>query len=440
MFVSYRAKGGALLLSLVLLLTTAGCNGKESTSSAAGEPHTTASTTSSAASGGTHPQTSAATTTTTAAGTTAETTAADKPADSSPGPSTTTASPPATTTNPATPADNAAAILAQMTLEEKVGQMFLPHLPDSFAAGDVQTYAPAGFVLYAKDFSGKTKAQVQQMIARYQQASKIPLLISVDEEGGSVVRISSNPALRDTPFLSPQEVYQKNGGLDGLIRDTKEKSRLLLSLGVNLNLAPVCDITMDKSAYIYKRTLGLSAEATAEGIAAMVRTMEQEGISGALKHFPGYGSSTDTHAGIAYDHRDYSEFVRQDFLPFIAGIEQGAPSVLISHNIVTCMDPDYPASLSKEVHRILREELHFDGVIMTDDLSMGAIRQFTAGGSPAVTAVLAGNDLLLTADWKNEYANVLAAVNSGEIPVSRIDESVLRILNWKMDKGLVPGG
>ncbi len=439
MFVSYRAKGGALLLSLVLLLTTAGCNGQESTSSAAGEPHTTASTTSSAASGGTHPQTSAATTTTTAAGTTAETTAADKPADSSPGPSTTTASPPATTTNPATPADDAAAILAQMTLGEKVGQMFLPHFPDSFAAGDIQSYAPAGFVLYAKDFSGKTKAQVQQMIARYQQASKIPLLISVDEEGGSVVRISSNPALRDTPFLSPQEVYQ-NGGLDGLIRDTQEKSRLLLSLGVNLNLAPVCDITMDKSAYIYKRTLGLSAEATAEGIAAMVRTMEQEGISGALKHFPGYGSSTDTHAGIAYDHRDYSEFVRQDFLPFIAGIEQGAPSVLISHNIVTCMDPDYPASLSKEVHRILREELHFDGVIMTDDLSMGAIRQFTAGGSPAVTAVLAGNDLLLTADWKNEYANVLAAVNSGEIPVSRIDESVLRILNWKMDKGLVPGG
>lgn len=439
MFVSHRTRGGALLLSLLLLLTPVGCNGKEPASSAAGEPHTTASTTPSAASGGTHPQTGAATATTTAAGTTAETTAADKPADSSPGPSTTTASPPATTTNPATPADDAAAILAQMTLEEKVGQMFLPHLPDSFAAGDVQTYAPAGFVLYAKDFSGKTKAQVQQMIAGYQQASKIPLLISVDEEGGSVVRISSNPALRDTPFLSPQEVYQ-NGGLAGLIRDTQEKSRLLLSLGVNLNLAPVCDITMDKSAYIYKRTLGLSAEATAEGIAAMVRTMEQEGISGALKHFPGYGSSTDTHAGIAYDHRDYSEFVQQDFLPFIAGIEQGAPSVLISHNIVTCMDPDYPASLSKEVHRILREELHFDGVIMTDDLSMGAIRQFTAGGSPAVTAVLAGNDLLLTADWKNEYANVLAAVNSGEIPVSRIDESVLRILNWKMDKGLVPGG
>lgn len=439
MFVSYRVRGGALLLSLLLLLIPVGCNGKEPASSAAGEPHTTANTTPSAASGGTRPQTSAATTTNTAAGTTAETTAADKPADPSSGPSTTTASPPATTTNPATPADDAAAILAQMTLGEKVGQMFLPHFPDSFAAGDIQTYAPAGFVLYAKDFSGKTKAQVQQMIARYQQASKIPLLISVDEEGGSVVRISSNPALRDTPFLSPQEVYQ-NGGLAGLIRDTQEKSRLLLSLGVNLNLAPVCDITMDKSAYIYKRTLGLSAEATAEGIAAMVRTMEQEGISGALKHFPGYGSSTDTHAGIAYDHRDYSEFVQQDFLPFIAGIEQGAPSILISHNIVTCMDPDYPASLSKEVHRILREELHFGGVIMTDDLSMGAIRQFTAGGSPAVTAVLAGNDLLLTADWKNEYANVLAAVNSGEIPVSRIDESVLRILNWKMDKGLVPGG
>ncbi|MBS5480691.1 MAG: beta-hexosaminidase [Clostridiales bacterium] len=317
--------------------------------------------------------------------------------------------------------------------------MFMPHLPDSFSAADIQKYAPAGYVLYAKDFSGKTKEEVQQMIARYQQASKIPLLISADEEGGSVVRISSNPALRDTPFLSPQNVYQ-NSGLTGLIRDTQEKSRLLLSLGVNLNLAPVCDFTTDKSSYIYKRTLGLSAEKTAEGIAAIVRTMEQEGISGALKHFPGYGSSTDTHAGIAYDHRDKSEFIRQDFLPFIAGIEQGVPSILISHNIVTCMDSDYPASLSKEVHRVLREELHFDGVIMTDDLSMGAIKQFASGSSPAVMAVLAGNDLLLTADWKKEYANVLSAVNSGVIPVSRVNDAVERILNWKIDKGLLSAG
>lgn len=104
------------------------------------------------------------------------------------------------------------------------------------------------------------------------------------------------------------------------------------------------------------------------------------------------------------------------------------------------MDSDYPASLSKEVHRVLREELHFDGVIMTDDLSMGAIKQFASGSSPAVMAVLAGNDLLLTADWKKEYANVLSAVNSGVIPVSRVNDAVERILNWKIDKGLLSAG
>lgn len=412
MIISHRSRGGALLLTLLLLLTMVGCIAQKPVSSVPGESTTSTSTTDSPTSVGTQQQTDPAATTTTSL--------------------------PATTTKPA-PAGNAAAILARMSLEEKVGQMFMPHLPDSFSAADIQKYAPAGYVLYAKDFSGKTKAEVQQMIARYQQASKIPLLISADEEGGSVVRISSNPALCDTPFLSPQNVYQNNG-LTGLIRDTQEKFRLLLSLGVNLNLAPVCDFTTDKSSYIYKRTLGLSAEKTAEGIAAIVRTMEQEGISGALKHFPGYGSSTDTHAGIAYDHRDKSEFIRQDFLPFIAGIEQGVPSILISHNIVTCMDSDYPASLSKEVHRVLREELHFDGVIMTDDLSMGAIKQFASGSSPAVMAVLAGNDLLLTADWKKEYANVLSAVNSGVIPVSRVNDAVERILNWKIDKGLLSAG
>ena len=440
MIISHRSRGGALLLTLLLLLTMVGCIAQEPVSSVPGESTTSTSTTDFPTSVGTQQQTdpAATTTTTTNAGTTAQTTTTDKPTDPSSDPAITTTSLPATTTKPAS-AGNAAAILARMSLEEKVGQMFMPHLPDSFSAADIQKYAPAGYVLYAKDFSGKTKAEVQQMIARYQQASKIPLLISADEEGGSVVRISSNPALCDTPFLSPQNVYQNNG-LTGLIRDTQEKSRLLLSLGVNLNLAPVCDFTTDKSSYIYKRTLGLSAEKTAEGIAAIVRTMEQEGISGALKHFPGYGSSTDTHAGIAYDHRDKSEFIRQDFLPFIAGIEQGVPSILISHNIVTCMDSDYPASLSKEVHRVLREELHFDGVIMTDDLSMGAIKQFASGSSPAVMAVLAGNDLLLTADWKKEYANVLSAVNSGVIPVSRVNDAVERILNWKIDKGLLSAG
>ena len=341
--------------------------------------------------------------------------------------------PPASTTPSGSKADR---IFAQMTLEEKVGQMFMPRCPDRGAVDLIKQYKPAGYVLYQRDFEGKNADQVRQTLNSYQQASDTPLLLSVDEEGGTVVRISRYPLLRDEPFKSPNELY-KAGGISRLISDTQEKARLLLSLGVNVNLAPVCDVSTDPNDYMYKRSLGLSASDTAECIAAIVKVMEDEGISSALKHFPGYGNNVDTHTGIAIDKRPYSNFLEQDFLPFIAGIEQGAPSVLVSHNIIECMDDEYPASLSKEVHRVLRDVLDFDGVIMTDDLSMEAIKLYTNGQSPAVTAVLAGNDLLLTSDWEEDYSALLNAVKSGKVPVKQIDESVKRILEWKEDKGLL---
>lgn len=327
-------------------------------------------------------------------------------------------------------------LLYGMTLEEKVGQLFLPRCPGSNTAALTKLYHPAGYTLYAKDFQGKTKAEVQEMIKSYQASAKIPLLIAADEEGGSVVRISSNPKLASAPFDSPQNVYRR-GGVEGICSDTKAKTQLLLSLGVNLNLAPVCDVSADPNDYIYSRTLGVPAEETAKVIGAMVKTMEEGGISGALKHFPGYGNNLNTHTGISIDKRPYEQFQKEDFLPFAAGIKAGAPSVLVSHNIVTAMDPDRPASLSKAVHEVLRNELHFQGVIMTDDLSMDAIGQYTGGKSPAVAAVLAGNDLLLTSDWSTEYCALLSAVKSGTVPRQRIEESVRRILEWKEQKGVL---
>jgi len=134
------------------------------------------------------------------------------------------------------------------------------------------------------------------------------------------------------------------------------------------------------------------------------------------------------------DERPYSQFVREDFLPFISGMDAGAQGVLIAHNIVKCMDEDSPASLSANVHEILREDLGFTGVIMTDDLSMDAISLYTGGQSPAVAA---GNDLLLTSDWEEHYTDVLDAVREKVISVSRLEESVERILLWKEEQGLL---
>lgn len=156
-----------------------------------------------------------------------------------------------------------------------------------------------------------------------------------------------------------------------------------------------------------------------------------------LKHFPGYGNNTDTHTGIAIDKRSLESFRQNDFLPFESGIEAGATVVLVSHNIVNSIDSEHPASLSAAAHNILREELGFDGLIITDDLYMDAIRQYTYGEEAAVMAVMAGNDLLCCTDYETQYPAVLQAVKEGKITEERINESVLRILQTKIDMGVI---
>ena len=156
-----------------------------------------------------------------------------------------------------------------------------------------------------------------------------------------------------------------------------------------------------------------------------------------LKHFPGYGDNVDTHTGIAVDERPWERFMIHDFAPFREGILCGAGAVLVSHNIVTCMDGELPASLSPEVHRILREELGFEGVILTDDLDMSAVKAYAAEGSVAELAVLAGNDMIVTSDFEKQIPLVLEAVEAGRIEESMLDEAVRRVLGWKYDLGLI---
>lgn len=257
---------------------------------------------------------------------------------------------------PPVPFDTIPGTIAAMTLEEKVGQLFLPRCPTWDVEEWTQRLQPAGYVLFARDFDGKTWEEVQGNLASYQAASKIPLLLAVDEEGGSVVRVSSNPNLASAPFPPQQSVY-RDGGVEGLKQDASAKADLLLPLGLNVNLAPVCDISTDPADYIYSRTLGVPAEEAAGAVGEMVAVMEGRGLSCALKHFPGYGNNLNTHTGISVDERPYEQFQQQDFLPFQAGIASGASCVLVSHNIVTAMDPNRPASLSPAVHSVLRDEL-----------------------------------------------------------------------------------
>lgn len=327
-------------------------------------------------------------------------------------------------------------LLDGMTLEEKVGQMFIARCPETDAAQLAADYHLGGYILFGRDFKDKTAEQVTTDIQSYQDAAEIPLLIAVDEEGGTVNRVSSNPNLRSSPFRSPQSLYSE-GGLELVRSDAQEKCRLLESLGININFAPVCDVSQDPADFIYDRTLGRDAQETSQYVAAVVETMAEEGMGSVLKHFPGYGNNTDTHTGVAYDDRPYDTFLTSDFLPFQAGIAAGADMVLVSHNIVSAMDETSPASLSPEVHRVLREDLGFTGVIVTDDLVMDGVRDFAGDDEAAVLAVQAGNDLLCCTDFQTQVPAVLAAVESGEITEEQIDAAVLRVLTMKLRLGIL---
>ena len=321
-------------------------------------------------------------------------------------------------------------LLSEMTLEEKVGQMFYSFTPLGAEEDWITKYHMGGYVIPGDSFDNKSADDVRAMIQGFQMKSKVPLLIGVDEEGGTVLRVSS------TGFDSPKNVYQ-SGGWVAIDATEKEKAELLTSLGINVNNAPVCDITSNPESFIYDRSFSGDPEEVSTFVKKVVAICKQKKLGTVLKHFPGYGDNTDTHEDMSYDSKPLDDFRNSDFVPFKAGIEAGADSIMVAHNIMADVDPDYPASLSKKVHDIIRNELKFDGVIMTDDLVMQAITKYTGTEAAAVTAAKCGNDILCCTEVETQYPAVLSAVKNGEIPQEQIDASVRRILKWKHNLGLL---
>ena len=346
---------------------------------------------------------------------------------------------PAETTVPATtaaPPDPIQELLDSMTIEQRVGQLFLARCNAQSALQDIQDYHLGGFVLFGEDFESQTPTSLRKTLTGYQDAAEIPLLLAVDEEGGTVTRISRYSAFRSQRFPSPREAFA-DGGLTQALSNEEDICQLLQSLGINVNLGPVCDISADPSAFMYQRSLGQDAETTGDFVAGTVRLMNAYSIGSVLKHFPGYGNNADTHTGLAVDSRSLKELESSDLLPFAAGMEAGCGAVLVSHNIVQAMDAEYPASLSPAVHQYLRNTMGFDGVIMTDDLVMEAITDRYGAAEAAVLAVQAGNDLLCSTDYAEQYAAVLSAVLDGRIDFDVLNASVTRVLKWKQTLGLL---
>ncbi len=315
--------------------------------------------------------------------------------------------------------------LNSLSLDEKIGQLLLARYPEK----DINNYNVAGYVFFEKDFKDKTKEQVINMIDSLSKTAKIPLLTAVDEEGGKINRISTNPNLSASPFKGSKEIYDASG-LDGIMEDIKNKSKLLSSLHLNVNLAPVVDMSTDTKSYIYDRTIGYGVDITSKYADTVIFASKGSEVSYVLKHFPGYGDNTDTHNGESTDDTPYDEIINNNILPFKAGIEAGAEAVLVSHNKFTSIDAT-PATLSSAIHNLLRSNLGFTGVIITDDLDMGATKNIS---DRYVNALLAGNNLLIVTDYDAAFKQIKNGIESGKVTEDYINKVVLRNLAWKYYK------
>ena len=322
--------------------------------------------------------------------------------------------------------------LTTMTLEEKVGQLFWARVPSNHQLEDLQSYHLSGYILFGRDFEGRSLEDMKALTKGYQATAKIPLLIGSDEEGGTVTRISS---ILETPFQSPMALYQQ-GGMEAVLSETKQKAELLKSVGINAGLFPVADLARNRSAFIYDRTIGQDAQTTASYVQQVVEELKKSKVGSTLKHFPGYGDNGDSHTAIIQDNRSLDELRQADLLTFQAGIDAGADSVLVSHNILSKIDT-VPSSISPKITDLLRKELHFKGVIMTDDLDMAGLANFVNQEEAAFQVILAGNDLILGSSYQTQIPYLLKKISYGELTEDRIDESVRRILTWKYDLGLL---
>ncbi len=323
-------------------------------------------------------------------------------------------------------------ILKSMSPNEKIAQMFFLRYNYQKVVEQINTKNNfGGYVLFSEDFVNHDKNSIKKELEKIQNALKIKLGLSVDEEGGKVVRISKYSKFRNEQFKSSQEYY-KEGGIPKILEIEKEKRNLIKDLNLNINLAPVADYSSNSSSYIYNRTLGQSLSETEKYIGEVVKAANNDNFITCLKHFPGYGSNEDTHGKLVYDKREKSEFEETDFKPFIAGIKENVPMIMVSHNIIEKIDSKYPSSISAKIHKILREELNYTGIIITDDISMGAITQFVNQQSIGTIAILSGVDIIISSNQTQNYEEVVNDYKNNLIDDEQIDNAVTRILAWKL--------
>lgn len=328
-----------------------------------------------------------------------------------------------------------------MPIEDKVAGLFIvtpeaiTGVSTAIQAGDgtreaLSQYAVGGIVYFGKNI--QSKDQLTQMIDNTLLYTKYPLFIAVDEEGGSVARVAD--AGIGTKVDTAQAIGQTQDA-GNAYQAASTIGTYLSELRFNLNFAPVADLSNVENSIMASRAYGADAAAAAPFVISAMQGMEEKNVTACLKHFPGIGSSTqDTHEGMASSARTAEEFRANEFTVFQAGIDAGANMIMVGHMSAPALAGDNtPCSLSPAVVTdILRNEMHYKGVIITDALNMSAISEYYSADEAAVLALRAGCDMLLMPeDFKTAYNGVLQAVKDGVISEERIDDSLRRIYRIK---------
>lgn len=337
--------------------------------------------------------------------------------------------------------DNVVQMLSRMTLEEKIGQMLMVGIPagwtgkNSNILGNIKV---GGVILFKRNIS--SKAQLKNLTAKLQNMAKqsetLPLFIAIDHEGGRVNRLPRNGF---TAFPFPLYI-SKTGDIEKVKTMGKVMARELLSVGIHINLAPVVDVISNSaSSIIGNRSFGQDPAVVSLFASAFIQEAQQNGLLTVAKHFPGYGPvAKDPHNYLPFVNISYGQWQNTHLPPFLSAMQAGVDGIMSAHVVYPALDESKtPASLSKTILTgLLRTQLAYNGLILTDDMEMGAIGKHYGIGQAAIQAVLAGNDMLLIchspAKQRKVFHSLLGAAGKGLIPMSRIDESMSRILEAKL--------
>ncbi len=334
------------------------------------------------------------------------------------------------------------AIISEMTLEEKVAGLFIV-TPESITgvdtavqAGDgtkkaLEKYPVGGLIYFAKNI--QSEDQIKKMVENSVSYCKYPMFIAVDEEGGTVSRLADSLKLDNVGDMAD---IGSTGDATNAYEAMKTIGTYMAGYGFNLNFAPVADVlTNEDNTAIGARSFGSDATVVASMVTSSISGLEETGVTACVKHFPGLGdASEDTHNGLSVIDKSLEELKQTELVPFISAIENGANMIMVGHmSLPQIVGDNTPATMSKEViSDLLRSELGFNGVVITDAMNMGAITEYYGADEAAIKAFKAGADMvLMPEDFELAYEGVIAAVQDGTISEERINDSLKRVFRIK---------